>query len=123
MVLKSLCRKFVEVSDSKMKNQKPKKEVTFETLPKAMAELFEEVNTIKEELAEVITNFQPKEPAIYMTRNDVALMLSCDLSTIHSWTKKGKLIPYGIGNRVYYKRNEVEAALIPFGKNKGESYS
>ena len=57
-----------------------------------------------------------------MTRTEVAELLSCDLSTINSWTKNGKLIPYGIGNRVYHAIwNEVEGALIPFGKNKGEN--
>jgi len=45
-------------------------------------------------------------------------MLKCDLSTIHNWTVKGKLIPYGIGSRVFYKRAEVESALIPFEKRK-----
>ncbi|MBK9477839.1 MAG: helix-turn-helix domain-containing protein [Bacteroidia bacterium] len=86
-----------------------------------MSELFDEVKVIKEQMEAVIINFQPKTPPDYMTRLEVAEMLSCDLSTIHSWTRKGKLIPYGIGNRVYYKRNEVEAALVPFGKNKGEN--
>lgn len=74
---------------------------------------------LQNQLTELKQNFEPKIPNEYLTRNEVAEMLKCDLSTIHNWTKKGKLIPYGIGNRVYYKRNEVEAVLLPFGKNKG----
>jgi hypothetical protein len=70
---------------------------------------------LQAQLTELKQSFEPKTPSEYLTRNDVAKMLKCDLSTIHNWTKKGKLIPYGIGNRVYYKRSEVESMLVPFG--------
>lgn len=84
----------------------------------------EEINAkfkgLENQLAELKNNFEPKVPTEYLTRSEVAEMLKCDLSTIHNWTVKGKLIPYGMGNRVYYKRHEIEAALLPFGKNKGE---
>ena len=32
--------------------------------------------------------------------------------TIYQWTKKGILKKYKIGNRVFYKKNEVVAAVI-----------
>lgn len=57
--------------------------------------------------------FQPKEPTVYLTRNEVRNLLKVDLSTVHNWTKRGKLRAYGIGNRVYYRRDEVEAAIKP----------
>ncbi|MHB8260795.1 MAG: helix-turn-helix domain-containing protein [Bacteroidia bacterium] len=60
--------------------------------------------------------FKPKEPNVYLTRNDLAEMLKIDLSTIHNWCKKGKLNPVGIGNRVYFLRAEVEAGIISLGK-------
>jgi hypothetical protein len=72
---------------------------------------------LQKQLTEIKENFEPKTPTEYLTRTEVSELLKCDISTIHNWTKKGKLIPYGIGNRVYYKRNEVEAVLLPFGKN------
>ncbi|MFN5334260.1 MAG: helix-turn-helix domain-containing protein [Bacteroidota bacterium] len=50
---------------------------------------------------------------IYLTRNEVAEMLKCDLSTIHNWTKAGTLNAYQIGGRVYYKKSEIEASMIP----------
>ena len=71
---------------------------------------------LQNQLTELKQNFEPKVPNEYLTRTEVSKMLKCDISTIHNWTKKGKLKPYGIGHRVYYKRNEVEAVLIPFGK-------
>jgi len=74
---------------------------------------------LQKQLTDIKQNFEPKTPTEYITRNELAELLKCDLSTIHNWTKKGKLIPYGIGNRVYYKRAEIEAVLLPFGKNKG----
>lgn len=67
---------------------------------------------IKQQLAELQNNFQPKEPTTYLTRNEVADMLKVDLSTVHNWTKKGILKSVGIGSRVYYKRKEVERAII-----------
>ena len=82
-------------------------EVTYDQL----LSLFE---GLQKQLTELKQNFEPKTPTEYLTRNELAELLKCDLSTIHNWTKKGKLIPYGIGNRVYYKRNEVESSLLRF---------
>lgn len=47
-----------------------------------------------------------------MTRNEVAALFKINLSTLHSWTKDEKLISYGIGGRVYYKRSEVVEAIV-----------
>jgi hypothetical protein len=61
-------------------------------------------------------HFQPKEPTIYLTRQETADLLKVDLSTIHNYTKQSKLIAYGIGSRVYYKRSEVENAIVKLKK-------
>ncbi|WP_417443171.1 helix-turn-helix domain-containing protein [Joostella sp.] len=53
---------------------------------------------------------EPNNP--FLTRQEVAEMLKINLSTVHNWTKQGKLIPYGIGNRVYYKFSDIEKAII-----------
>lgn len=57
-------------------------------------------------------NFEPKTPTEYLSRRETADLLKIDLSTLHRWTKEGKLISYGIGNRVYYKREEIEQSLV-----------
>lgn len=49
-----------------------------------------------------------------LTREEAANLLKINTSTLWNWTKKGKLITYGIGNRVYYKRGEVMKAIVPF---------
>ncbi len=67
---------------------------------------------VDERLNDLKDQFQPKEPEEYLTRKQVSELLQVDLSTLHRWTKCGKLIAYGIGNRVYYKRTEVEQALL-----------
>jgi hypothetical protein len=85
-------------------------------------EQFQEVifQVVKTQFEILKKEFKPKEPTEYLTRTEVSEWLKCDISTVHNWTKSGRLIPYGIANRVYYKRSEVESALKPFGKNKGE---
>ncbi|MBI2721960.1 MAG: helix-turn-helix domain-containing protein [Bacteroidetes bacterium] len=90
--------------------------ILHEVTPEQIARLFE---GLQNQISELKQSFEPKTPTEYLTRTELAEMLKCDLSTIWNWTKKGKLIPYGLGNRVYYKRAEVEAVLLPFGKNKG----
>lgn len=67
----------------------------------------------KSEFDDIKKQFQPKQATEYLTRNEVKDFFKVDLSTVHNWTKKGKLKAYGIGARVYYKRNEVEQVLIP----------
>lgn len=47
-----------------------------------------------------------------LTRTETAKYLKVDISTLYNWTKKGKLQACGIGNRVYYIKNEIDEALI-----------
>ena len=60
---------------------------------------------LKEQLKE---EFQPKEPTYYLTRQEVCDLLSIDMSTLHRWRKQGFLTAYGLGNRIYFKRKEIE---------------
>lgn len=70
-----------------------------------LEELLKQVEYLKNQL-------QPKNPTDLLTRKQVAKMLDVNLSTIHNWTKKGVLTSYGIEGRVYYKRSEVEEAIV-----------
>ena len=71
-----------------------------------------QLQNISKTLAEIKSNLQPKEPTEFLTRNDVSRMLSVNLSTIHNYCKRKILEPYQIGSRVYFKRSEVEQALV-----------
>ncbi len=67
---------------------------------------------IKSQVDELRKDLQPETPIEWLTKNDVRALLKVNLSTVHNWTKNGKLKAYGIGSRVYYKRSEVEQSLI-----------
>lgn len=81
-------------------------------MPITVAKVFNEVSIIRNQLDELKNCFEPKSPTEWLTRNEVSELLKCDISTVHNWTKKGKLKKYCIGDRTYYKRLEVESALI-----------
>lgn len=59
----------------------------------------------------VLSETAPNGKRFY-SRKELASLFGCSLSTIHNWTQKGKLQAYGLGNRVYYKVDEVHNALI-----------
>jgi excisionase family DNA binding protein len=52
----------------------------------------------------------------YLTRKQVAELFQIELSTLHNWCNKGKLKSYGIGNRVYFLRSEIDKALVPLNQ-------
>lgn len=83
-----------------------------------LKDLFGQV--IKTELEAVKKQLQPKQPNEYLTRKEVSEMLKIDLSSVHNWSKRGILIPHQIGNRVYYKLQEVENAIVKLKRGKDE---
>jgi excisionase family DNA binding protein len=48
-----------------------------------------------------------------LTREEVCQLLNINKTTLWNYTKKDMLKSYGIGSRVYYKRDEVIEALKP----------
>jgi len=76
-------------------------------------QLIKPLEEIKIQIENLKKEFQPKEPTEYLTRQEVSELLKINLSTVHNWTKNGTLISYGIGgSRIYYKRTEVDQAII-----------
>jgi hypothetical protein len=67
---------------------------------------------LKNQLEDLKQVFLTKTPAEFLSRKDVAILLDTNPQTVNNWTNEGKLKLYGIGGRRYYKRNEVEHALI-----------
>lgn len=84
----------------------------FEDLPQAMETVLEKLSLLELELEAIKENYQPKEQEELMTRQEVADYFKINITTLWNWTKRGKLISYGIGYRVYYKRSEIESSLI-----------
>ena len=62
----------------------------------------------------IITLNEKKVDEELLTREETAKLLKVSITTLWHWTKSGKLIAYGIGNRVYYKRGEIMTALVAF---------
>ena len=52
------------------------------------------------------------EPEL-LTREEACKLLKIDSSTLWRWTVKGSVIAYGIGNRRFYKKEELLNSLIP----------
>ena len=75
-------------------------------------EILNPIEELKQQIKDLKSHFTPKEPIEYLTRSETADLLKINLSTLFLWTKKGMLLSYGIGARVYYKRKEVENAII-----------
>lgn len=69
---------------------------------------------IRLEIEKATTSQEPEE---LLTREQTAKFLKIDLSTLWSWTKKGRLKAYGIaGSKRYYKRSELMEALTELKK-------
>ena len=78
-------------------------------LPDFFAEL--KKSLIPEISENLSAKFQPKEPTEYLTRSEVCKLLKIDLSTLHRWRKDNTIPSYSMGNRVYFKRSEVDAII------------
>jgi len=90
-------------------NYAQKKEtVSFDSLPSLVLRLSNDVQEIQKNIEEIKLNFSIKEPEEYLTRQEIAKKFKVDLSTIHNWVKRGLLKPHCIGNRVYFKKSEIE---------------
>ena len=74
---------------------------------------------LQNQIKELNEKFEPKEPTSLLTRSETAELLKCTLPTISNWVSKGIITSYGINGRVYFKRSEIENALVCLNKRKG----
>ncbi|MBQ0908596.1 helix-turn-helix domain-containing protein [Flavobacterium sp. F-328] len=58
-------------------------------------------------------NEQTEKANDLMTRKEVCDLLSINFSTLWKHTKSGKLKSFGLGNRVFYSREQVLQAVKP----------
>lgn len=71
------------------------------------------VEKIKEVLLSIEGQKVPTPRTEILSREEAATLLDISIKSLTRWTKRGRLKSYGLGNRVYYKRHEIEDALIP----------
>ena len=85
------------------------------TTPKELTEAISEaVKTQLQELQELLLTKDANDELL--TRKEACEYLQIDQSTLWHWTNKGKVTAYGIANRRYYKRSELNEALKPLNK-------
>lgn len=75
---------------------------------------------IQEKLDKFSQNFKPKDPTVWLSRKDVCELLGISLVTIHDWSKKGILHPFKMGNRVRFRRSDIEQTLLQSNKKASE---
>jgi excisionase family DNA binding protein len=63
---------------------------------------------------------QKESQSDYISRKEVAKMLQVTLPTLNDYTKLGWLQCYKIGNRVLYRRDEVEQSLRQVQYQRGK---
>ena len=72
-----------------------------------------------EQLAEAVVKLQQQPIATpqleneFITRDEVCKLLNFNKTTLYKHTKSGKLLSFGIGNRVLYSRKQVLEAVKP----------
>ena len=83
------------------------------------------LSDIKKVLREVLeekSNDFPKpvksEDQEYLTRKEVAKLLKISLTTLNDWSKQGIVQAYRIGNRVLYKKKEIEDSVSKVQSSK-----
>ncbi|NQY30382.1 MAG: helix-turn-helix domain-containing protein [Flavobacteriaceae bacterium] len=62
-------------------------------------------------IEEYLKELSSKKEDVLLSRRETADYLKVDLSTIHNWTKNSKIKAYYLGNRVYYKKEEIIKVL------------
>ena len=84
----------------------------FEDLPRAVESILMKLNILEIKIDELNHHFQTQTPEALLTRKETTEYLKIDSSTLWSWTKKGKIKCYGISNRRYYKKSDIDSALV-----------
>ncbi len=75
---------------------------------------------IQKQLDTFSQNFRPKDPTVWLSRKEVCELLGISLVTIHDWSKKGILHPFKMGNRVRFRRSDIEQTLLQSNKKASE---
>ncbi len=75
---------------------------------------------VAKQLEKFSKNFKPRDPNIWIGRKEAGEILGVTYPTLLDWNKKGILHPFKIGNRVRYRRNDIEQVLLSSNKKASE---
>lgn len=95
--------------------------VTFEMMPKLMAEILERQKGLENKLSEIekliLKNTNPSEKPI-LTIEETCDLLQISRQTLWKWEKQGVIRVYGIEKRRYYKYFDIINLLTPLNNTK-----
>lgn len=74
------------------------------------------IKAVENKLDSLKEHFINKPTTTWITRKEVAIILSVSLVTVDNWTNKGILTAYRIGTKKRYKREEIENSLVEIKK-------
>jgi hypothetical protein len=84
--------------------------------PEDLQELLKQL--LRSELEALKKQNEKSNADVFYTREETADRFKIDISTLHRWTKSGKIIPHAIGARIYYKESSIQQALIKLDPNQ-----
>ena len=87
-----------------------KQAITFEMLPKAIEQLFEELAEIKSELKRIKGSEAPKRTT--MRIEEAAAFLGKAVSTLRTLSQKGNVPSYKVGKHRLFIKEELEAWIL-----------
>ena len=75
---------------------------------------------VEKQLEKFAKNFKPKEPEVWIGRKEASEILGVTFPTLLVFNKKRIITPYKVGNRVRYKRSEIEQVILNSNKKASE---
>jgi excisionase family DNA binding protein len=73
--------------------------------------ILEKLNSI-EKAIEKLNDSSNNDSNTLLSADETCELLQIKRTTLWKWSKNGRLISYGLGNRVYYKKAEVLNSII-----------
>ena len=70
---------------------------------------------INEALASQLKSIQlssTTSPEEYLTTVEVSQLFKISISTVHNWRKSGTLVACQIGGKVFFKRSDIDNAVV-----------
>jgi len=76
-------------------------------------EIVKDVTThISVVLEEIVSKIQPNHSPEFINSKEVSKILGVTLPTLLDWRKRKIIVAYRIGNKIRFKRSEIENSLI-----------
>lgn len=67
---------------------------------------------VREGFKQFKKEFQPEVPDEILSRTEASKMLKITVTTLDRWTNQGRLKRFGLGKKIFYKRSQLEEALV-----------